>query len=254
MTGERERDCVSTSGVDEAVRGRQKKLTLLLVVGLAGVEETVVDNVAGKDGKGLVGEHVVDGLVHAVLEGDGGIAVVVTVGARGTLGLARLVIFGKGSAAGGLLALGAGAGDVQRINVDVGVVDDLERLLAADGGGLVVASLFRGNRDSPGRHVGILADTEKGDAELGRGRGVDVDGAEELGDDGGLTGYSAVAELGVVGLCDNRVSKSYVHYKKKKKMQLAVPMAQSWVPRPVRALSSVLTKPLRRLRMLCAIG
>jgi hypothetical protein len=54
----------------------------------------VVDNVAREDGKGGVWDDFLDGLIHALLETHGDIAVVVTIGTGRALIVARLVCLG----------------------------------------------------------------------------------------------------------------------------------------------------------------
>lgn len=61
--------CISFSG-----------LTLVLVVRLAGIEQCMIDDITGEHAEGLVREHVLDCLVHALLQGNGRITHVVAIG------------------------------------------------------------------------------------------------------------------------------------------------------------------------------
>lgn len=54
-------------------------LTLFLVVRFAGVEKGVVHNVTREDGKCLVRVHILDGVIHALFEGNWNVAVMVSI-------------------------------------------------------------------------------------------------------------------------------------------------------------------------------
>ena len=97
-------------------------------------------------------------------------------------------------------ALSARSRCVERVDVNVGIVNDLDRVLAArcgSTGARVVAERFGGKRNRPLVHLGVLADSQKGDAELVRRLGGNIHRLDYAGDNGQLVFNDALTKLGV---------------------------------------------------------
>ena len=129
------------------------KHTELFVAGPRGGPDVVADDVASEDGKGWIADEVADELVHAVHQGGSSVAVALAKGAGGVGCLARGITRGIGAtyqgqsaspqlshrivvrsglpAAGRLGTFGVGASSIKGIDMCVGNVDDLDRVLAA---------------------------------------------------------------------------------------------------------------------------
>ena len=172
------------------------------IVGLAGEPDSVVDDVTREDAKGRVGHERLDGVEHALLQHRGGIAVMVAVGAgRGVVVTGRVGL-GVGAAAYGFRAVCVGALRIERVNVRVGEVDDLDWCLTA-GGRTAVKGRFRGReRDSPWFHVRVVAKAREGDAKELAGLATDRHVPQVPSDDGPLEGDGALAHVVVDQVAD----------------------------------------------------
>lgn len=159
----------------------------------------MVNDITSEDAKGSIGNHVGNGLVHALFQADGRIALVVAVGAGRVLGVARRIVLGVGSAADGLGALRVGSRHVSLVDVNVGEVHDLQRSLAARRRS--AASRLGGREGNiPLGDVRDAAEAEEGGAEeLGR-LGVEAHVAKSLSDDGALQSNSSVADIIILHL------------------------------------------------------
>lgn len=102
-----------------------------------------------------------------------------------------------------LLALGAGARDIERIHVNITVVNDFERLLVTWSGSLCIAKWFGRERYRPLVNIGIVANPEKCNAELNGGRGVGLYVTRQFSQRGGLTLNGTGAKLLIIRLLHN---------------------------------------------------
>ena len=184
----------------------------------------VVDNVACEDGKRRVRNEALDGSVHALLQADGRVAVVVPVGTG------RIVVI-AGAVGGGVVS-GTGVSNGHQQPEQKGEQRGPESELTgsrwawcswrpprrrkrgrrgcpSSGPRRWILAARRGPGDGGGRgregdlvgvHSRVRAETEEGDAEQLRGRRADPHLTQGIGNDGTLEGDDALAHVVILGL------------------------------------------------------
>lgn len=127
---------VTDDTINGHAEGRHERISIIQVVddlGLVDEPHCTLDDIASEDGKGSVRDERLDGVVHALLEAAGTVALRIAILAGWELSLSGSIGSGVGPTANVLGAVVVGANLVGEIDVDIAVMDNLERSLATGG-------------------------------------------------------------------------------------------------------------------------
>lgn len=176
----------------------------------------MIDNISREDGECHIWYDIVDCGIHALLEANRNIAVVVSVGPSRRAIVTGLIccsvrpkyrgycmplsiLFPYIPAADGLGTLGIRSLNIEGINVDVRVMNHLDRISSA--GCRTTSGGLRGwEWDRPLPHIWIFANAQKGNAEFFRSPGPDGHASNCLGNNGPLKLDSSITDVIVFGL------------------------------------------------------